>query len=89
MTSKTLTLRLNESDSLVLQDLMTNLEEKTAAKTLNYAFHNFLDIQTKLSSSRNDVEDLQNEVVRLNTIIENARLSAFAFTDAISKEDLF
>ena len=87
--AKTLTLRLNNDDSAVLNTLIHESADINTASKLFIACMKIYPLQRdKVDRLEREVEQLERENERLMQLIENARLAAHALWDKTAQKEL-
>jgi hypothetical protein len=90
MTSlKAATVRLDALARADLDDMKRFSGIKTDSKAFVYAVHHHIGDRNQIKNLERENNELEQEVKRLNQLIDHARSSALSFIQDISQEDMF
>lgn len=82
-------LKIIDFPDQLADDLKSVTGQATASKAVLHAASKYSALLTDFNFQSLDVEKLEQEVVRLRTIIEGARSAAALLLDHTAQEDLF
>lgn len=86
---KTLTIRLKNNESKALKSIIDNYSGlNTASKAIVFTMMEFEQRAFHTEKFCDRIEELENKVIRLESIIEGARASAAALLDRTAQSDI-
>jgi predicted DNA-binding protein len=87
--SKTLTLRLDDEQEKTLLKLMSAVNQKTSAKSIDYAIENYFILNEENSKLKEQNSKLILRLKHLDQVMLRSRNVATLFLESVSQDELF